>query len=127
MTPARVLIVEDHAENRALFRTALEHYGHEVLEAGDGQRGLEILRRQRPDLLILDLGLPGIDGLEVARIIHEDPDLRAVPFVVLTADVTEAARRRALELGAREYLTKPILPRELAGAVERHAGGGVLG
>ncbi|TPV92870.1 MAG: response regulator [Myxococcales bacterium FL481] len=112
---AQILLVEDNHHNRELFKATLRHYGHEVLVACDGEMGLAMVHEQRPDLVVLDLSLPKIDGWTVARRIREDNDARvaALPILALTAHAMRGDRERALEAGCDDYLAKPVSPREL--------------
>jgi len=109
-----ILIVDDEPKIVALARDYLEHAGFAVLAAGDGPAALQSVRARRPDLVVLDLGLPGMDGLDVARAVRRDSDL---PIVMLTARDDELDRVLGLELGADDYLTKPFSPRELVARV----------
>jgi len=109
-----ILIVDDEPKIVALARDYLEHAGFAVLAAGDGAAALQSVRTRRPDLVVLDLGLPGMDGLDVARAVRRDSDL---PIVMLTARDDELDRVLGLELGADDYLTKPFSPRELVARV----------
>ncbi len=109
-----ILIVEDEPEIARLARDHLEHAGFAVIAASDGPGALALASSRRPDLVILDLGLPGLDGLDVARRIRRDSDL---PIVMLTARADEADRVAGLELGADDYVTKPFSPRELVARV----------
>jgi len=109
-----ILVVEDEPEIARLARDYLEHAGFAVLTASDGAAGLALARTRRPDLLVLDLGLPGMDGLDVARSIRRASDL---PIVMLTARADEADKVAGLELGADDYVTKPFSPRELVARV----------
>ena len=110
-----VLIVEDDPHAVELARLYLSHDGHNVLIAGDGITGLKLAREAHPDLLVLDLMLPGMDGLELCRIVREES---AVPIIMLTARVEEEDRLAGLNLGADDYVTKPFSPRELAARVK---------
>jgi DNA-binding response OmpR family regulator len=109
-----VLVVDDEPKIVQLARDYLEHAGFAVLVAGDGQSALQAVRVRQPDLVILDLGLPGIDGLEVLRTIRGSG---STPIVVLTARDTELDTLLGLELGADDYMTKPFSPRELVARV----------
>lgn len=109
-----VLVVDDDPNVAALARAYLERDGYRVSEAHDGLQGLELARRQRPKLIVLDLMLPGMDGLEVCRRIQVES---MTPIIMLTARVEEADRLQGLELGADDYMTKPFSPRELAARV----------
>jgi two-component system, OmpR family, alkaline phosphatase synthesis response regulator PhoP len=119
---ATILIVDDEPKIVALARDYLEHAGYAVLAAGDGPAALQAIRTRRPDLVVLDLGLPGMDGLDVARTLRRES---ALPIVMLTARDDELDKVLGLELGADDYLTKPFSPRELVArvrAVLRRAG-----
>lgn len=112
-----VLLVEDNVENRNIFSTILEYEGFRVVEAEDGQQAMMRAEDDRPDIVVLDLGLPGMDGFEVLRRMGADVHLKDVPILVVTAHVGEETKQRALALGARRFLTKPIPPRDLVDAV----------
>ena len=116
---ATVAIVEDDECTREVFRTILEHVGHRVLEARDGEDGLIMVRAEMPDLLLLDLGLPGIDGRAVATQLKADPRTSGLPIIVVTAAAEEDTRRWALHLGCDDFLEKPVELRELTAAVDR--------
>ena len=109
-----VLVVDDDPHVAALARIHLERDGYRVAEANDGIRGLELARRERPSLVVLDLMLPGLDGFEVCRKLHLES---MVPVIMLTARVEETDRLEGLDLGADDYMTKPFSPRELAARV----------
>ena len=110
-----ILVVDDEPRIAQIAGDYLRLAGYDVLIAGDGVRALEAVRGRRPDLVILDLGLPGLDGLDVARTIRRESDL---PIVMLTARVQEDDRLRGLEVGADDYVTKPFSPRELVARVK---------
>jgi DNA-binding response OmpR family regulator len=109
-----ILVVDDEPEIVRLVRDYLEHSGFAVVTAGDGPSALRAARMQRPDLVILDLGLPGIDGLDVTRALRHDG---SVPIVMLTARGEESDKLVGLEMGADDYLTKPFSPKELVARV----------
>jgi DNA-binding response OmpR family regulator len=109
-----ILVVDDEPKIATLAREYLEHAGFAVLVAGEGRSALALARSRRPDLVVLDLGLPGLDGLDVARALRRDSD---VPILMLTARTDEADRILGLELGADDYVTKPFSPRELVARV----------
>ena len=109
-----VLVVDDEPKIAQLARDYLEHAGFAVLTAGDGPSALHVVGSRRPDLVVLDLGLPGLDGLDVMRSIRS---AGATPIVVLTARDTELDKLLGLELGADDYVTKPFSPRELVARV----------
>jgi DNA-binding response OmpR family regulator len=108
---ARVLVVDDDHTVREVVVSYLRAHQHDVLEAGDGEDALRLMREEPADLVVLDLMLPGIDGLEVCRRLREDGD---VPIIMLTALGSEVDRVVGLELGADDYVSKPFSPRELA-------------
>jgi two-component system alkaline phosphatase synthesis response regulator PhoP len=109
----RILVVDDDREIVRLVRAYLERNGYEVLIAYDGETALHILRRERPDLVVLDLMLPERDGHDVTRIVRGDATLAALPIVMLTARVEDHDKIVGLELGADDYVTKPFNPGEL--------------
>src|SRR5262245_31069308 len=109
-----ILVVDDEPKIAQLARDYLEHAGFSVLTAGDGPSALQVAGARHPDLVVLDLGLPGVDGLEVMRRIRASGPM---PIVVLTARDTELDKLLGLELGADDYVTKPFSPRELVARV----------
>ena len=114
----KVLIVEDEANIRQLVRYNLEKEGFQVLEAADGLQGLRTAQREKPDLVLLDLMLPGMDGLEVCRTLKGAPVTAALPIIMLTAKGEEVDKIIGLELGADDYMTKPFSPRELTARIK---------
>jgi two-component system phosphate regulon response regulator PhoB len=122
--PARILVVEDERDISALVAYHLTKEGYRVRTAEGGQEALELAETERPDLVVLDLMLPGFSGYDVLTELHRRPELGDVPVIVLTARREEADRVKGLELGADDYVTKPFSPRELilrVGAVLRRA------
>jgi two-component system, OmpR family, alkaline phosphatase synthesis response regulator PhoP len=115
MSNGTVLIIDDEASIRDVARAYLEHEGFEVAISADGQSGLELARKIQPDLVILDLMLPGMDGMEVAARLRQASD---VYILMLTARSEEADRVAGLRIGADDYLTKPFSPRELTARVQ---------
>ena len=113
-----VLVIEDEKEIRDLVRYNLERAGYRVAAVADGDQGLERLFAARPDLLVLDLMLPGRNGLEILREVRGEPTTRDLPVIVLTARSTEMDKLLGFEHGADDYLTKPFSPRELTARVE---------
>ncbi len=106
MTALRILIVDDEPPIRRFLRTSLTAQGYDVLEAEDGQTALDLMRRNAVGLIVLDLGLPGMDGFEVIRRVRESGS--AVPIVVLSVRADEAGKVQALDLGADDYVSKPF-------------------
>ena len=111
---SKILVVDDEPTLVATLRYNLEREGYEVLEAADGESALSVARSGRPDLIVLDLMLPGLNGLEVCRILRRD---MAVPILMLTAKVEDVDKVVGLELGADDYVTKPFSMRELLARV----------
>jgi two-component system alkaline phosphatase synthesis response regulator PhoP len=114
MTKRRVLIVDDDHKIVDLVRLYLERDGYRVFVAYDGLKALELARQKRPDLIVLDLLLPEVDGLDICRILRTEGE---VPIIMLTAKTTESDKLIGLELGADDYVTKPFSPRELVARV----------
>jgi two-component system, OmpR family, alkaline phosphatase synthesis response regulator PhoP len=114
MSGKKVLVVDDDVKTVELVKLYLNRDGYKVITAYDGNEALRIAREQRPDLIVLDLMLPGIDGLEICRVLRAESD---VPIIMLTALTTDDNRLTGLDLGADDYVTKPFSPRELAARV----------
>ncbi len=113
----RVLVIDDEAPIRLLCRVNLEAEGMEVLEAADGPTGLEQAREQAPDVVLLDVMMPGLDGWSVAEHLLEDERTRDIPIIFLTARAEFRDRARGLDIGGVDYVTKPFNPLELASLV----------
>ena len=114
MAGKRVLVVDDDAKTVELVKLYLNRDGYRVLTAYDGIEALRLARESHPDLIVLDLMLPGLDGLEVCRVLRAESD---VPIIMLTAKTTEQDKLTGLDLGADDYVTKPFSPRELAARI----------
>jgi two-component system, OmpR family, alkaline phosphatase synthesis response regulator PhoP len=114
MAGKKVLVVDDDIKTVELVKLYLNRDGYRVITSGDGIEALKLARENHPDLIVLDLMLPGMNGLEVCRILRQESD---VPIIMLTALTTDEDRLRGLELGADDYVTKPFSPRELAARV----------
>ena len=117
MAHETILVIEDEEDILELIRYNLDREGYRVVCAESGEKGLEIARRQRPDLLLLDLMLPGLDGLEVCKRLKTDASVSTLPIVMVTARGEEADVVTGLELGAEDYVTKPFSPRVLVARV----------
>lgn len=113
--PNTILIVEDDPHTVELVRLYLNHDGHQVITAATGTDGLRLAQERQPDLILLDLMLPGIDGIELCRALRAQSD---VPIIMVTARVAEDDRLAGLDLGADDYVTKPFSPKELAARVK---------
>lgn len=118
MAKGRILIIDDEEDLIELVRYNLEREGFQVKGATDGESGLDLASKETPDLVIVDLMLPGIDGLEVCRALRSGSRTASIPVIMLTAKSAEADRIVGLELGADDYVTKPFSPRELAARVK---------
>ena len=118
MAKADILIVEDHPTMREAMRLVLEHEGFVIREAADGASALEMVREQRPDLMFLDLNIPGASGADVLQELKSDPVTAVIRVIIVTA-TGEEGRDFVLALGADEYFTKPFSPTALLRTVER--------
>jgi DNA-binding response OmpR family regulator len=119
MNKGTILIIDDEKDLVELVRYNLEDKeGYDVISANNGQSGLEIAQGHKLDLIVLDLMMPGMDGLEVCRRLRSDPRTARIPLIMLTAKATEADRIVGLELGADDYITKPFSPRELVARIK---------
>jgi two-component system phosphate regulon response regulator PhoB len=112
--PTRVLVIDDESPIRLLCRINLEAEGMEVLEAADGLSGLDVARLERPDVILLDVMMPGLDGWRVAEELLDDDRTEEIPIVFLTARAELRDRARGIDLGGVDYVTKPFNPVELA-------------
>ncbi|HZG42710.1 MAG TPA: response regulator [Longimicrobium sp.] len=118
----RVLLVEDNPDNYEIFRTILEHFGYAVHHAWTAEEGLEMVSAVLPRVILMDIGLPGMDGVSATRILKSDPATAGIPVLAITAHALTEDRQRALEAGFDAYLTKPIEPREVVAEVMRWTG-----
>lgn len=118
MAGQKILVVEDEPDIRKLVNYNLTQERFRVLEAEDGEKALKIVQRERPHLIVLDLMLPGLSGLEVCRNLREQKETAQIPILMLTAKAGETDRVVGLEMGADDYLTKPFSPRELVARVK---------
>ncbi|MEM7798435.1 MAG: response regulator, partial [Chloroflexota bacterium] len=118
MSYQKVLVCDDDHEVVRVVRGYLEQAGYEVLTAFDGDTAFQMVRSVKPDLLVIDLMMPGKDGLAVTKLIRNDPQLCALPIIMLTAKIDEADRVVGLEIGADDYVTKPYSPREVVARVK---------
>lgn len=114
-----VLVAEDNPVNRELLRELLENRGYSVAEACDGQAALKMVEESRPDILLLDIGMPVLDGFAVIRRIRQDPTLATLPVLAVTAYAMRGDRENVLNAGFDGYLSKPINARDLTNELER--------
>ena len=117
--PPVILLVEDNLHNRRIFQGVLVHAGFQVFEAEDGGRALELAAEKRPDLILMDLSIPVVDGWECTRRLKADAALRAIPIVALTAHAMRGDEDRARAAGCDGYLSKPISPKRVVEEVKR--------
>ena len=113
----RVLVVEDHEENRRILRLLLASASIDMIEALTGEDGVTAAERERPDLILMDIQLPGLDGYEATRRIKANPAIRHIPIIVVTSYALSGDDVKAFEAGCDAYVTKPFVPRELLAKV----------
>ena len=116
----RILIAEDFEDNRIALKLMLKLAGFEALEAADGQQAIEVTQRDRPDLILMDISLPTIDGLQATRTIRSNADFQQLPIIIFSAHDSAESRDEAQEAGGTSYLTKPIEFEELRKVIEWH-------
>ena len=115
-----ILLIEDTKEAAAMVTDYLQMAGYQVLTAREALTGIDLARRVRPDLILMDIHLPGMDGLEATRRLRVDPDFRTLPIIALTALAMPGDRERCLAAGATDYVTKPISLKKLAAMIEEY-------
>ena len=120
----KVLVVEDNEMNRDMLSRRLMRRGFQVIFAVDGQQGIDLARSERPDIILMDMSLPVIDGWEVTRRVKSDDATRSVPVIGLTAHAMAGDREKAIEAGCDDYDTKPVELERLIGKMERLLGAG---
>jgi two-component system, cell cycle response regulator DivK len=116
----RILVVEDQEDNRRILRDLLTSAGYEVIQAENGQEALAAAARERPDLILMDIQLPLLDGYEATRRIKADPDLRAIPIIVVTSYALSGDEGKARAAGCDAYVTKPYSPRVLLAKIREY-------
>ena len=116
----RILVVEDQEDNRQILRDLLASADYEMDEAENGQEALDAVARRRPDLILMDIQLPGIDGYETTRRLKADPALRTVPIIVVTSYALSGDDIKAREAGCDAYVTKPYSPRQLLAKIREY-------
>lgn len=122
MSGKLILHVEDNQYNRKIIRDLLSKNGYEIVEAHNGEAALDALARQRPDLILMDVQLPKLSGLEVTRRIRVDPLLAQIPVIAITSFALSGDDRLALEAGCNAYIAKPFRPRDLLEMIRRFIG-----
>ena len=116
----RILVIEDQEDNRQIVRDLMTASGYELIEATTGEEGLEAASRERPDLILMDIQLPGIDGYEVTRRIKADPKLRKIPIIAVTSYALSGDDKKAFAAGCDGYVTKPYSPRLLLAKIREY-------
>ena len=116
----RILVVEDHEDNRQIVRDLLSANGYELTDALTGEEGVAFAKRDRPDLILMDIQLPGIDGYEATRRIKADPELRHIPIIVVTSYALSGDDQKAFAAGCDGYVTKPFSPRLLLAKIREY-------
>lgn len=114
-----VLLVEDNADNQAIYRLILEHSGFEVIQAWDGEEGVTMARKRMPDVILMDVSIPKLDGLQATRILKADAATAGIPIIALTAHALRGDKDRAFDAGCDGYLSKPVEPKRVAEEVRR--------
>ena len=117
-----VLLVEDNEDNLIVYRTILDHVGYRVIEARDGEEGVARALADQPDLILMDVSLPKMDGWEATRRIKADAETRQIPIIAVTAHALDDDREKATQVGCDGYLAKPVAPRRVVEEVERFIG-----
>jgi two-component system cell cycle response regulator DivK len=117
----RVLLIDDHEDNRRIVRDLLTSVGYELLEATTGEEGVAMAERERPDLILMDIQLPGFDGYEATRRIKANPALHAIPIIAVTSYALSGDDQKALAAGCDAYVTKPFSPRALLARIREYA------
>ena len=121
-----LLLVEDNEDNRIIYSTVLRHLGYRVIEAQDGVEAVELARTTQPDLILMDISIPRMDGWEATRILRGDSRTSAIPIIALTAHALADDRERAAKVGFSSYLAKPIEPKVVVAEVRRWIGEGAV-
>jgi two-component system, cell cycle response regulator DivK len=116
----RILVVEDQPDNRQIIRDMLSATDYEVAEAEDGEEALAAIAKQRPDLILMDIQLPILDGYEATRRIKADPALRTIPIIAVTSYALSGEAEKAREAGCDDYVPKPYSPRELLAKIRQY-------
>ncbi|MBV9879445.1 MAG: response regulator [Gemmatirosa sp.] len=119
-----VLLVEDNEDNRIVYSTILRHFGYSVTEALNGEEGIAKAKSEKPDLILMDISIPIIDGWEATQVLKHDPETSMIPIIALTAHALASDREKAMEVGCDGYLAKPCEPRAVVAEVQRFLGKG---
>ena len=122
MSNKTILVIEDNALNMKLVKSLLTIGHHEMIEAPDAETGITLARDKKPDLILMDIQLPGMDGLSATRILKEDPSMKGIPVVAFTSFAMEGDEEKALEAGCAGYITKPLNTQNFLKTVEQYLG-----
>jgi two-component system cell cycle response regulator DivK len=120
----RILVVEDQEDNRRIIRDLLTSAGYEMIEALDGEAGVRLAEAEHPDLILMDVQLPVLDGHEATRRIKQNPELRAIPVIVVTSYALSGDETKAMAAGCDAYVAKPFSPRQLLATIRTFLGDG---
>jgi two-component system cell cycle response regulator DivK len=115
----RILVVEDQEDNRRIIRDLLQSVGYQLIEAADGAAGVRLAKEERPDLILMDIQLPVLDGYEATRRIKADPELRPIPIIVVTSYALSGDDAKAKTAGCDAYVAKPFSPRALLATIRK--------
>ena len=116
----RILVVEDQEDNRRILRDLLGNAGYELIEAESGEEALAVLAKERPDLILMDIQLPVMDGYEATRRIRSDPEMKGIPIIAVTSYALAGDEAKALNAGCNAYVAKPFSPRALLAKVREY-------
>lgn len=119
MRATRVLLVEDNNDNRTIYVTYLEHHGYTVIDTANGRDALELALREKPDIVLLDISIPGMDGWTLTRRLKESSETGHIPVIALTAHSLPEHRERARQVGCDAYLAKPVEPNRVLKEIQR--------
>jgi two-component system cell cycle response regulator DivK len=122
MSQKKILLVEDNEFNRKIVRDLLAKQPYDLLEAHDGEAGVEAARRDKPDVIVMDVQLPKLSGLDATRAIRAEPETANIPIIVVTSFALSGDDKKAMDAGASAYLAKPYSPRQLLDTIRRMAG-----
>jgi CheY-like chemotaxis protein len=118
----RILLVEDNEDNRIIYSTVLRHVGYDVIEAQDGISAVALARSEMPELILMDISIPELDGWEATKILRADPTTKDIPIIALTAHALADDREKAAQFGFSSYMAKPVEPRLVLAEVRRWIG-----
>ena len=122
MVEKTVLLIEDNEDNRIVYATVLEHFGYRVLEATDGAEGVRLARERQPDVVLMDISIPVIDGWQATSLLKGDPATQGIPVIALTAHALPEDREKSASVGCDGYLAKPCEPSRVLAEVKRVLG-----